>query len=474
MRFAWGAIVGVLFVFGTVSATFAAPPQHANGLGNSGNNSRASNRTNFSPRVRRALESRDRLERLGGLENRGPRLKTAQQVSPQFGTGRLQQNFGRKTVFGRFSNRTARIEKFEKFDKQTQQRPGRRRGFFSALSTNRDDDDGERTSRSNRQINPQERRFLPKAERLLNKRLADIDHLRDVALANGNVRLLEKADELEALARRQYERRIGETGDEPPDDPGDDPTGDDPTGDDPTGDTPLPDDPTLPDDPALPEDPTEPEDPAPPEEPPVMDDPIDDSPILDQPVSDDSVTLSFQSVSTSTAGSTFLSSGSPFRGDQVGRTSLRTFRSFPTQQSGRTTVGSRNVFGQPQQTSTIPGRQFGVTTSQNARMLRRDFGQSIMDQARTSRGAFGHSIANGVRYQNPHTGSLQTIGVNRNFRTSANSAFQPLGRSFGTTTSEQARQFRRDFGETTQNQARTGRRVFGGSISESVRPQSGF
>jgi hypothetical protein len=55
------------------------------------------------------------------------------------------------------------------------------------------------------------RRAMTQADRLLAKRLADIDHLRDQALRNGNTRLLEQADRLEALARRQYDRRINDT-----------------------------------------------------------------------------------------------------------------------------------------------------------------------------------------------------------------------------------------------------------------------
>lgn len=55
------------------------------------------------------------------------------------------------------------------------------------------------------------RRAMTQADRLLAKRLADIDHLRDQALRNGNVRLLEQADRLEALARQQYDRRVNGT-----------------------------------------------------------------------------------------------------------------------------------------------------------------------------------------------------------------------------------------------------------------------
>jgi len=50
---------------------------------------------------------------------------------------------------------------------------------------------------------------LSRADRLLAKRLADIDHMRDIALRNGNTKLLDKADKLEQLARWQFGRRPG-------------------------------------------------------------------------------------------------------------------------------------------------------------------------------------------------------------------------------------------------------------------------
>ncbi len=48
---------------------------------------------------------------------------------------------------------------------------------------------------------------ISQADRLLAKRLADIDHLRDIALENGNERQLEQADKLEALPRQQHAQR---------------------------------------------------------------------------------------------------------------------------------------------------------------------------------------------------------------------------------------------------------------------------
>jgi len=53
----------------------------------------------------------------------------------------------------------------------------------------------------------QNRMSTSDADRHLAKRLADIDHMRDVAIENGNERQLQQADQLEQLARQQYEQR---------------------------------------------------------------------------------------------------------------------------------------------------------------------------------------------------------------------------------------------------------------------------
>jgi len=69
-------------------------------------------------------------------------------------------------------------------------------------------------------------RFDPtRAERILAKRLADIDHLRDVAIQNGNTQLLDRADQLEVIARRQFAWRTG-GGETPSDEPVIDPLAD--------------------------------------------------------------------------------------------------------------------------------------------------------------------------------------------------------------------------------------------------------
>jgi hypothetical protein len=51
---------------------------------------------------------------------------------------------------------------------------------------------------------PWGRSSVSRADWLLAKRLASIDHLRSIAQKNGNTRLLEQTDKLEAIARRQH------------------------------------------------------------------------------------------------------------------------------------------------------------------------------------------------------------------------------------------------------------------------------
>ncbi len=67
---------------------------------------------------------------------------------------------------------------------------------------------------------------LTRADRILAKRLADIDHLRDIALKNGNFKLLDQTDKMEEAARKQYKRRIDVT---PPPEPIPPPVDDTPT-----------------------------------------------------------------------------------------------------------------------------------------------------------------------------------------------------------------------------------------------------
>jgi hypothetical protein len=57
---------------------------------------------------------------------------------------------------------------------------------------------------------PWERSGMTRADWLLTKRLASIDHMRDIAVKNGNERQLQQADQLETVARQQHERRVGE------------------------------------------------------------------------------------------------------------------------------------------------------------------------------------------------------------------------------------------------------------------------
>lgn len=68
-----------------------------------------------------------------------------------------------------------------------------------------------------------QRRDLSSADRLLALRLAQIDHLRDIALRNGDAELMQQADMLEELARAQYDRRLADPPTEQPAAPSDAP-----------------------------------------------------------------------------------------------------------------------------------------------------------------------------------------------------------------------------------------------------------
>lgn len=495
MRIAQGAIAGVLCIFAVASAVSAGKPQQLPGRGNLADRGPS----NFNARERQALQSRSRLDVVtgqgNGSSNRSGQTQVGRgrQAGPQSGTGRVGQDSGRRSIFGQSSTRTARFDQrgSRTQSSKTQKRSGSRLGFFSRTSTENTepgdddagDDDNGSPSRGNRQINPQDRRFLPKADRLLTKRLADIDHLRDIALANGNDRLLQKADELETLAREQYARRIDERGDDPTDG-------------------------TPPSDPVdeFPTDSTEPSDP--------VDDfstepsePMDDFPtesIGDEPVTDDPVSLSFEEVPTTVGtASTFsepafsepmlsgptLSAPAQFNTSTTttGQASLQNYNQFP-QQRRQPVYGYQYISG-GQQTQPVAGRDFGRVTSEAARLDGRGYGTNVNGQARLDGRGYGTTISNGVRTQNTNGSAFQNAQqfptartapyrrgmtyLNKGNVTSAPMALPP-GQTFGTTTSEQGRTLRRDFGTTTQDTARTDGRSYGTTISSGVRNPSGF
>ncbi len=72
-----------------------------------------------------------------------------------------------------------------------------------------DQREGDVVTGSRRPTNhPQHHRLMLQADLVLARRLADIDRLRDVALANGKENLLLRADQLEQQARLQHDQRI--------------------------------------------------------------------------------------------------------------------------------------------------------------------------------------------------------------------------------------------------------------------------
>ena len=111
---------------------------------------------------------------------------------PQFGTGRV----GRES--------TRRVPSIARLGRMFGRR--QKEQALARRDTNRKPAISERPGRDLRPAG--QFRGTP-SDRILAKRLADIDHLRDVALRNGNVSLLDRADELERLARKQYARRTG-------------------------------------------------------------------------------------------------------------------------------------------------------------------------------------------------------------------------------------------------------------------------
>ncbi len=199
-----------------------------------GNRDRGSDRGRaFSDqRIREALESRSGidLDRLRDQTTSGE-----QGIGSQNGTGRLGSDThtdrGRGPANGVDSDRLGGRD-IRSFDDR---RRSNDRGLFSRLGrrssderridrTNRKNDDSdddatdstedsaddrsdssEKSGRRHENQGPADPTdTLSRAERLLAQRLAKIDHLRDIALANGNTQLLAKADELEELARRQF------------------------------------------------------------------------------------------------------------------------------------------------------------------------------------------------------------------------------------------------------------------------------
>ncbi len=238
---------------------FAAPPTHANGKG-------LANRAADIPRDKSLLDRGRGVGRPQLPIDAGTGGSVLDRISSSRGGGSGAAAVGGTTSDTRGPQRLATSS-------ARGNAPGRARLNSDATSAIDeggllDDPNGEvPVDETTGELRGRERFALTQAERLLAKRLASIDHLRDIALRNGNTRLLEQCDHLEAIARAQYDRRTA--GFEVP-------TTDPPT--DPT-------DPTAPTDPTLPTDPVDPIDPAPVDPiDPAPEDPIGGDPLPEEPV----------------------------------------------------------------------------------------------------------------------------------------------------------------------------------------------
>ncbi|HUG92673.1 MAG TPA: hypothetical protein VML55_17665 [Planctomycetaceae bacterium] len=176
------------------SAGIAGPPATPGHQGQAAG--RMSDRARAALLNRAGLHEFEQGQVLGG--NAAGRRRDAGSVSaralgPQAGSGRFGQDGP--------TERRSGLETAERARSRFQPNHG---------TTDADGDDA-RSARLGPPADRGERRYGPDlADHLLAQRLAAIDHMRDVALDNGNLELLERADELEALARRQHARRTGE------------------------------------------------------------------------------------------------------------------------------------------------------------------------------------------------------------------------------------------------------------------------
>ena len=169
-------------------------------------------RTQGTPRANIAASTRGRIPDVDAL-----RRSALLRVGTQTGTGRVTRDFLRGRDRG-FAESTAARDR----NSLLRRSGASRRNENSFRQSDRTDvlrnQNGSRSAnqpgnrgRSNAASNRRNRPELTLGERLLAQRLASIDRLRDIGLRNGNVRLLEKADQLEQLARQQFERRTNGT-----------------------------------------------------------------------------------------------------------------------------------------------------------------------------------------------------------------------------------------------------------------------
>jgi hypothetical protein len=132
---------------------------------------------------------------------------------PQFGTGRLGRDSISRSSQRERGRRLSGIDRRER----RQERRENQANAGTDSSTESAAENGQSDAADARRIANRLRhkeRHIARADRILAKRLADIDHLRDIALENGNLKLLDRADTLEELARKQHVERLSRHGSE--------------------------------------------------------------------------------------------------------------------------------------------------------------------------------------------------------------------------------------------------------------------
>ena len=229
-----------------------------------------------SGRLNTQLSTGDSLPDTGDLGSGDESTPAATDDSEVRGNGRGN---GRGGLLGLFT----RDEAADTEDSDTAAPRGRGVGFFSSRNQTGEAEVDAETSTDGQVTDPQGHFEQARADRILAHRLAQIDKMRDRALAEGNDHLLDVADQLEATARAQYFARVGVEA---------------PIGDDPAPTDPPVDDGTQPLDPPV-DDGTQPTDPpvddgTEPTEPPVDDgtqpiDPPADEPVVIDPIVDGEV-----------------------------------------------------------------------------------------------------------------------------------------------------------------------------------------
>lgn len=198
MRTTIGSAAGLLFVVAFASLTLAAPPASVPGRGKGLSVAKS--------RVQRALESREQVlerARIRVTQRASTRLverRNKGRLRPQQGTGRL----GEKKLLKVGQDEHRGLLR-------------RARGLFTRTRSREtgkvaDSKPGKVATNIPQRRGRSQPIITARADRLLQKRLASIDQMRDLALENGNLKLLERADELETIARWQFDRRIRKTG----------------------------------------------------------------------------------------------------------------------------------------------------------------------------------------------------------------------------------------------------------------------